>query len=101
MRFGRWAVYQRWSGALAQQLLGALAVERRAGNAASGTFTPSDLFRMNTVTPASSAASGVRFVRFTMVAPQVFQLPGAECPGPFSGCFFLDTAEVAVYGTPS
>ncbi|CAN5724903.1 hypothetical protein BH18ACT15_BH18ACT15_12060 [soil metagenome] len=68
--------------------------------AASGTFTPDDLGKLNTVKPTGGAA-GVRFVRFTMIAPQVFQIPGAECPGPFSGCDFMDMTELEVYGTRS
>ena len=69
--------------------------------AAQGQFTPADLGRLNTVTPAAGANAGVRFVRFTMIAPQVFQLPGASCPGPFSGCDFMDMSELEVYGSPS
>jgi extracellular elastinolytic metalloproteinase len=69
--------------------------------AASGTFTPSDLGKVNTVTPASGTTAGVRFVRFTMINPQVFQISGASCPGPFSGCDFMDMSELEVYGSPS
>jgi extracellular elastinolytic metalloproteinase len=64
---------------------------------ASGTFTPADRGRMNPVTPAAGTASGVRYLRFTMVTPQVFQI--GSCPGPFSGCDFMDVAEVAAYGS--
>ena len=52
--------------------------------AATGTFTPADLGKVNTVTPAAGTTAGVRFVRFTMINPQVFQIPGASCPGPCS-----------------
>jgi hypothetical protein len=69
--------------------------------AASGRFTPDDLGRVNTVTPKSGTTAGIRFVRFTMIKPQLFQIPGAACPGPFDGCDFMDMTELEVYGTPS
>ena len=56
--------------------------------AARGTFTAAQLGRLNTVTPGSSAAA-VRYVRFTMLSPQDHQAQ------------YLDSSEVAVYGTPS
>ena len=69
--------------------------------AATGTFTPNDLGQVNTVTPVGGTTAGIRFVRFTMINPQVFQIPGASCPGPFSGCDFMDMTELEVYGSPS
>jgi hypothetical protein len=69
--------------------------------AAEGQFTPADLGRVNSVTPNAGTGDGVQFVRFTMIAPQVFQIPGASCPGPFSGCDFMDMSELEVYGSPS
>jgi extracellular elastinolytic metalloproteinase len=69
--------------------------------AAQGQFTPADLGRVNTVTPAAGTTAGVKFVRFIMIKPQVFQIPGASCPGPFSGCDFMDMSELEVYGSPS
>jgi extracellular elastinolytic metalloproteinase len=69
--------------------------------AATGTFTPNDLGVVNTVAPTAGTTAGVRFVRFTMINPQVFQIPGASCPGPFSGCDFMDMSELEVYGSPS
>jgi extracellular elastinolytic metalloproteinase len=57
--------------------------------AASGTFTPADLGRLNSITPAAGAAGSVRYVRFTMLSPQD---PTSE---------FLDSSEVEVYGVPS
>jgi hypothetical protein len=65
--------------------------------AAVGTFTPADRGRLNLVTPAPDSAAGARFVRFTMVRPQVFQV--GACPGAFSGCDFMDLTEIEVYGT--
>jgi extracellular elastinolytic metalloproteinase len=65
--------------------------------AAAGTFTPADRGRLNLVTPAAGSGADVRFVRFTMVRPQVFQV--GACPGPFSGCDFMDLTELEVYGS--
>jgi hypothetical protein len=65
--------------------------------AATGTFTPADLGRLNAVAP-TAGATGVRYVRFTMVNPQVLQTSGG-CPGPSSGCVFMDVTELEVYGT--
>ena len=64
---------------------------------AGGTFTPADRGRLNLVAPAAGTASGVRFIRFTMVTSQVFQV--GECPGPFAGCDFMDLSEIEVYGS--
>jgi len=43
----------------------------------------------------------VNFVRFTMVNNQLPGDPATLCPGPFSGCLFLDMSELEVYGAPS
>jgi len=43
----------------------------------------------------------VNFVRFTMLSPQLPGDPATLCPGPFSGCQFLDMSEIEVYGAPS
>ena len=47
----------------------------------------------------AGTGTSVKFVRFTMISTQVADL-GGTCPGTFSGCDFLDSTEVAVYGTP-
>jgi len=67
--------------------------------AASGTFGVADRHRLNTVPLAPGSNANVQFVRFTMRSPQV---PGGlgTCPGPFSGCAFMDMSEMAVYGAP-
>ncbi len=45
--------------------------------------------------------SNVRFVRFWMLQPQVPDF-STSCPaGNFSGCQFMDTTEVEVFGTAS
>jgi hypothetical protein len=48
---------------------------------------------------ASGSTAGVQFVRYTMIGTQVTDL-GGTCPGNFSGCDFMDSTELAVYGTP-
>ncbi|HZM83493.1 MAG TPA: M36 family metallopeptidase [Candidatus Limnocylindrales bacterium] len=68
--------------------------------AASGTFVVADRHRLNTVPLAPGSTANVQFVRFTMRGVQV---PGGlgSCPGPFSGCSFMDMSEMAVYGAPA
>lgn len=44
-----------------------------------------------------AGTAGVQFVRYTMLSSQVADEGGA-CPGPFSGCRFVDSTELAVYG---
>jgi hypothetical protein len=68
-------------------------------SAASGTFTPADVghFSSPTLSPASTA--GVQFVRYTMRDSQVDQV--GTCPGAFSGCDFIDSRELEVYGGPA
>ena len=53
---------------------------------------------LNTVPLNAGTGTNVQFVRFTMISTQVADL-GGTCPGNFSGCDFLDSTEVAVYGT--
>jgi extracellular elastinolytic metalloproteinase len=65
---------------------------------ASGTFTPADRGRFNNVT-LTGATTGITVIRFTMVAPQALQLGAGTCPGPSSGCAFMDMSEIAVHGT--
>ena len=68
--------------------------------AAAGTFGVANRARFNTVPLNAGTTGNVRFVRFWMRGTQV---PGgtASCPGPFSGCTFMDMSEIAVYGTPA
>ena len=67
--------------------------------AASGSFGAADRHRLNPVTPGAGTGNGVKFVRFTMINPQL-PVPN-PCPGPFSGCQFLDMSELEVYGLAS
>jgi hypothetical protein len=67
--------------------------------AASGAFGVADRHRLNPVTPNAGTGASVNFVRFTMINPQLPGTPADLCPGPFSGCLFLDMSELEVYGS--
>jgi extracellular elastinolytic metalloproteinase len=67
--------------------------------ASQGTFTADDLGQLNSLTP-TAGASGVRFVRFTILGNQVPNY-ATDCPGPFTGCAHADLTELEVYGSPS
>lgn len=67
--------------------------------AASGVFGVADRGRLNPLTPAAGSETGVRFVRFTMIRPQLFIIDGGVCPGAFSGCDFMDMSEIEVFGS--
>src|SRR5262249_10300312 len=62
-----------------------------------GHFTPSQRLHLNTVPLAPGTGTGIRFIKFTMVGTQVADF-GATWPGGASGCLFLDSTELAVYG---
>ena len=64
--------------------------------AATGHFGPADRDRMNPVA-LSAGAAGVRFVRYTMLGTQVAD-EGGSCPSQASGCSYVDTVEIGVYG---
>jgi hypothetical protein len=64
--------------------------------AATGHFGPANRDKMNAVT-LSAGTAGVQFVRYTMLGTQVAD-EGGSCPSQFSGCAFVDTVEVGVYG---
>ncbi|WP_222854013.1 M36 family metallopeptidase [Fodinicola acaciae] len=68
--------------------------------AASGAFTSADRGRLNKVTLADGSSQNVSYVRFTMVSPQVPGVFGTSCAAnpAQSGCQFLDSSEVAIYG---
>ena len=67
--------------------------------ASQGTFTADDLGQLNSLAP-SAGATGVRFVRFTILGNQVPDF-ATDCPGPFTGCVHADLTELEVYGTPA
>jgi hypothetical protein len=68
---------------------------------AAGSF-PSDRSangHLNPIAVGAGTGDNVQFVRFTMLTPNL--LPEQVCPGPFSGCDFMDMSEIEVYGTAS
>jgi hypothetical protein len=66
--------------------------------AASGHFGVADR-NMHSV-PLSAGDTAVQYVRYTMLGTQLHEA-GGTCPGAFSGCDFVDSVELAVYGAPS
>ena len=63
--------------------------------ALSGHFTPAD--RQYNVLPVTTGGANVQFVRYTMLGTQTADI-GGSCPGAFSGCSFVDSSELGVYG---
>jgi hypothetical protein len=68
--------------------------------AAAGTFGVADRHRLNSVPLNAGSTGNVKFVKFWMRGVQIPGGPGV-CPGPFSGCDFMDMSEIAVYGAPA
>jgi hypothetical protein len=69
--------------------------------AASGHFGIPNRNRMNSVPLNAGTGTDVRFVRYTMNGTQLHDSsPGQTCPAAFSACDFVDSVELAVYGTP-
>ncbi|GAB1646005.1 hypothetical protein KRMM14A1259_64280 [Krasilnikovia sp. MM14-A1259] len=69
--------------------------------AATGQFTAANQNVANPV-PLTAGKTGVQFIRYTMLSTQAQD--GGKCTtpdAPFSGCQFMDSTELAVYGTPS
>ncbi|MGI8614609.1 MAG: M36 family metallopeptidase [Nocardioidaceae bacterium] len=73
----------------------------------SSRFVAEDRGRYNNVA-ATTPFTGARFIRFTMLRPQVFDDtvyptdPPPRCPGgAFTGCSFMDMTELEVFGTPT
>ncbi|MFG1816391.1 M36 family metallopeptidase [Kribbella sp. NPDC049174] len=63
-----------------------------------GEFTAANRGKYNLVTPTGNA-SGVQYVRFWMLSPQVPDF-ATNCPaGAFGGCQFTDMTELQVFGT--
>ena len=67
--------------------------------AATGTFRPRDRGHFNRPPLAAEATADVRFVRYTMKDSQVARF--GRCPGTLSGCDFVDSSELEVYGPAS
>jgi hypothetical protein len=60
-----------------------------AGTFPAGTVTP-------TVVPLTAGTTGVEYIRYTMLTSQ--GQDAGLCPSSASGCSFLDSTELAVYG---
>jgi hypothetical protein len=86
----------------------------------SGIFYAGNRGHLNSVALKATAVTNVRYLRFTMITPQV-PFSGDACTGPadcgdggvpqrcgpdapdpgdFSGCQFMDMSEIEVYGSP-
>jgi hypothetical protein len=61
-------------------------------------FNGSNRSRMNSIALDPAGTANVRFVRYTMLGTQL-HVSGGSCPGAFSACSFVDSVELAVYGT--
>ncbi|WP_306212721.1 M36 family metallopeptidase [Actinoplanes sp. RD1] len=67
--------------------------------AAEGHFTPEQL-QATTVPLAAGTGTGVKFIRYTMLGTQLADY-GLDCSLGYSGCSWVDSAELSVYGTPA
>jgi extracellular elastinolytic metalloproteinase len=74
-----------------------------SADGATWTVAASGRFPLNTVTPqtvpVTAGGTNVGYVRFTMINSQA-QAAGL-CPAAISGCTFLDSTELALYGSPT
>lgn len=66
--------------------------------ASSGHFGVANRDKMNALALSSGSTSGVRYLRYTILGTQVAE-EGGVCPGDYSGCFYVDTVEIGVYGS--
>ena len=68
-------------------------------------FPSQTAFFRRTLEALPSGTTSVKFVRYTMISTQVedFVPPGTCNPpnGNFSGCAFIDSVELGVYGAPA
>jgi hypothetical protein len=63
-----------------------------------GTFTAANVGKYTELAPSGNTA-GVKYVKFTMLSPQVPNF-ATTCPGStVSGCAFTDMTEIQVFGT--
>lgn len=65
--------------------------------ASAGHFGVDNRDRMNAVQLAAGSTSAVRYLRYTILGTQVAE-EGATCPDLFTGCIYVDTIEIGVYG---
>ncbi|RZU52941.1 carboxypeptidase family protein [Krasilnikovia cinnamomea] len=69
--------------------------------AATGQFTAANRGLANPV-PLTAGKTGVQFLRYTMLSSQAQDLGVCTTPdAPYSGCKFMDSTELAIYGAPS
>ncbi|RZU53849.1 F5/8 type C domain-containing protein [Krasilnikovia cinnamomea] len=70
--------------------------------AANGQFTAANRNLANPV-PLTAGTTDVRYLRYTMLSSQAQDLGVCATPDAnyYSGCSFMDSTELAVYGTPS
>jgi len=66
---------------------------------AEGHFGPTQR-SPQTVALAAGSTADVQFVRYWMLGTQTADI-GGTCPGNFSGCTYVASSELAVYGTPA
>ncbi|AGL15988.1 M36 family metallopeptidase [Actinoplanes sp. N902-109] len=68
--------------------------------ASQGHFGVANRDKMNPLTLAAGSATGIRYLRWTVSSTQVAE-EGVTCPDLYSGCYYVDTVEIGVYGTAS
>jgi hypothetical protein len=66
---------------------------------AQGHFGPTQR-TPQTVALAAGSTADVQFVRYWMLGTQTADI-GGSCPGNFSGCTYVVSSELAVYGSPA
>ncbi|WP_236718071.1 M36 family metallopeptidase [Actinoplanes sp. TFC3] len=66
--------------------------------ASQGHFGVANRDKMNELTLTPGSTAGVRYLRYTILGTQVAD-EGVSCPGNYSGCYYVDTVEVGVYGS--
>ncbi|GAA0573607.1 hypothetical protein GCM10010172_67770 [Paractinoplanes ferrugineus] len=66
--------------------------------ASAGHFGTGNRDRMNEVPLATGSTAAVRYLRYTMLGTQIAE-EGATCPDFYSGCYYVDTVEIGVYGS--
>jgi len=59
-----------------------------------GTFHPADNGHLNSLPMLPGAGGNVHYVRFSMLSPQLPVAYPELCPGPYSGCYFMDMSEI-------
>jgi hypothetical protein len=68
--------------------------------AAKGHFGP-DAFHTYTTVSLTAGATGVKYLRYTILGSQVTDYGISCAKQPVSGCFYVDSTEVLVHGSPS